>query len=92
MSELIESLSRMKASSQSKSYFIGLERGKVWASDSADYFEIQDWARFGGDDFVRVALPDEEERHYTVLKAETELEWGQYVKGWIDGVKEASRK
>jgi hypothetical protein len=92
MTEIIDTLARMKSSSSSKSYIIGLERGRMWAMDSADFFQMKEWTDFGGEDFVRVALPDDEERHYHVLKAETELEWGQYVKGWIDGVKEAARK
>lgn len=92
MSDLKEMLVRMKSSSVSKSYLIGLERGRVWAMDSADYFERKEWSGFGSEDYVSVSLPEDEERHYHILKAETDLEWGQYVRGWIDGVKEASRK
>jgi hypothetical protein len=91
MSDVKEMLVRLKAASVSKSYLIGLERGRVWAMDSADFFELRQWKDFGGDDFANISLPGAEEAHYHVLKAETALEWGQYVRGWIDGVKEAAR-
>ncbi len=92
MSEIIDSLVRMKGQSQSKSYFIGLERGRYWASGVGDYFDVRQWSEFGGSDFASVSLPDDEDSHFHVLKAETELEWAQYVKGWLDGVREAARR
>jgi hypothetical protein len=92
MSELIEKLVRMKTPSQSKSYFIGVERGKIWAEDEGDYLEIRKWIDFGGSDYLNISLPDNEETHYHVMKAETDIEWEHFVRGWIDGVKETGRK
>jgi hypothetical protein len=92
MSELIEKLVRLKAPSQTKSYFIGLERGRIWAMDIADYFELKEWNGVGGGDPAMIALPVDEEQHYHTLTAESDIEWAQYVKGWLDGVKEASGK
>ena len=92
MSELIEQLLKMKAPSQSKSYFIGLERGKTWAEDDGDYLEIREWSDFGGSDYRNVALPGDEEMHYHLLNAESDIEWTQFVRGWIDGVKSSKKQ
>jgi hypothetical protein len=90
MSELIEQLLKMKAPSQSKSYFIGLERGKIWAEDEGDYLEVRQWSDFGG--YHRgIALPGDEEMHYHVIKAESDVEWEPFVRGWIDGVKSSKK-
>ncbi len=88
--ELIERLVGMKAPSQSKSYFIGLERGRIWAEDG-DYIEVRRWSAFRGE-YLDVALPDYEEMHYLVLNAESRIEWVQFVRGWIDGVKSFKRQ
>jgi len=92
MNELIEKLLRFKAPSQSKSYLLGLERGRLWAEDSADYVNLREWHEFQDGDYMAVVLPKEEEIHYHILKSETGIEWNQYVRGWISGVKEISRK
>lgn len=89
MTEIIEQLLKMKAPSQSKSYFIGLERGRIWAEDEGDYVEVRQWS--GSGYHSGIALPGNEEMHYHVIKAESHIEWEPFVRGWIDGVK-ASKK
>lgn len=88
MDEMIESLLRNKDGSESKSYLIGLERGRIWASGDADYFEMREWSEVKAEDFDDLILPHKEEMHFKVLGAETPLEWEAYLKGWIDGVRE----
>jgi hypothetical protein len=92
MNDLIEKLLRSKATSQSKSYLIGIERGRLWAEDTADYLNLREWHEYQGEDSMAVMLPKEEELHYHVLKSETGIEWNQYVRGWVSGVKEIARK
>jgi hypothetical protein len=67
---------------------IGLERGRIWASGDADYFEIREWCEVELDSFDDLVLPPREDMHFKVLSAEAELEWKPYLKGWVDGVKE----
>jgi len=81
-----------KARSSSKSYFVGLERGRIWANDYADYFEVKEWSDLAGEDFTRLNLPDSEELHFKMLGSETPLEWDDYLQGWLAGVKEAAGK
>lgn len=88
MGEMVEKLLRNKDSSTSKSYFIGLERGRIWASSDADYFEMKEWSKAKIEEFDDLTLPHAEEMHYKVLGSESELEWQSYLKGWIDGVRE----
>ena len=88
MSGVLDGLLRDRAPSEAKSYFIGLERGRVWAQDSADYFEMRQWSEERAEEFDDLVLPGTEERHFRVLMTETPLEWAAYLKGWIDGVRE----
>lgn len=87
MSEILERLVGNREASEAKSYFIGLERGRVWAEDYADYFEIREWAEL--DDDGDLTLPTDEDVHLRMLMAETRLEPDAYVRGWLAGVKEA---
>ncbi len=88
MDRMLASLVRNTTSSQTKSYLIGLERGRIWASESADYFEIREWGELEIQEEEEQALPSNEELHFRVLQAETPLEWDSYVKGWVEGVRE----
>jgi hypothetical protein len=88
MPGIIESLVKMKGSSKNKAYFVGLHRGRIWASDFADYFEMKEWSTMDHKEFDRLVLPHNEKLHFSVLSSETELEWQEYLRGWIDGVKE----
>jgi hypothetical protein len=88
MDRMLASLIRNKSSSETKSYLIGLERGRIWASESADYFEIREWGELEVQDEEEQTLPSNEELHFRVLQAETPLEWHPYVKGWVEGVRE----
>lgn len=92
MNVFIEKLLRVKGASQSKSYLIGLERGMLWAEDVADYFDLKDWSQYREDDALSVVLPEDEETAYKILKAETPIEWENYVRGWLNGVKTVARK
>lgn len=88
MSELINSMVKNKDASESKSYLIGLERGRVWAEDYADYFDMRQWSESDASEFEDLILPDDEGTHFKLLGAETPLIWTSYLKGWLDGVKE----
>jgi hypothetical protein len=88
MHEMVERLLHNKEPSESKSYLIGLERGRIWASSDADYFEMREWSELNADNLDEVVLPPREEMHFKVLGSESTLEWEAYVKGWFDGVKE----
>ncbi|MBD3210199.1 hypothetical protein GF318_02350 [Candidatus Micrarchaeota archaeon] len=90
MTEMVESLLRNREGSESKSYLIGLERGRIWASGDADYFEMREWSELRVETLAELALPPREEMHFKVLGAETELDWEPYLKGWLDGVKEVA--
>jgi len=92
MPEMIDRLSRMKGKSTSKSYLIGLERGRIWAEDVADYIEIREWSELTVMGLSDAILPNGEEDHFHILGAETDLEWQSYVQGWLDGVKEIYEK
>ncbi|MFN7991351.1 MAG: hypothetical protein U0R44_04310 [Candidatus Micrarchaeia archaeon] len=92
MSEILERLLRNRDASSAKSYFIGLERGKIWAEDHADYFEIREWSELDATEFDDLILPHKESNHYKILRSETPLEWQDYLRGWIDGVREVYRK
>jgi hypothetical protein len=88
MDEIIERLMQNRDSSEAKSYLIGLERGRIWAEDTADYFDIRQWSEVEIDELDEIVLPPDEERYYVLIEAETPLEWPQYARGWIDGVKQ----
>jgi hypothetical protein len=92
MSGVLESLIGKKFRSNAKSYFIGLERGRLWAEDCADYFELREWSELRANEFDDLVLPHDEGDHFKVLVAETPLEWQEYLKGWLDGVREIRQK
>ena len=92
MSGILEKLLRNRAPSTSKSYLIGLERGRIWAEDYADYFEVKEWGEIEPESLSSVTLPHNEELHFKVLGAESELELESYIKGWLEGVKEIAGK
>jgi hypothetical protein len=92
MSGILERLLNNKAPSTSKSYLVGLERGRIWAADYADYFEVKEWGNLNPEDIGDIALPHNEELHFKVLGAESELELDPYIEGWLAGVKEIARK
>ncbi|MDD5172014.1 MAG: hypothetical protein PHF60_03175 [Candidatus ainarchaeum sp.] len=92
MSGILERLLSNKAPSTSKSYLIGLERGRIWAADYADYFEVKEWGEIEPEDFGSITLPHNEELHFKVLGSESDLELEPYIKGWLEGVKEIARK
>lgn len=89
MSFIIESLVRNREASEAKSYIIGLERGRIWAEDCADYFDMRRWCDMPDADF---ALPEGEETHLRSLRVKTPLETDAYVRGWREGVREIRRQ
>lgn len=89
--EIIERLLRNKHSSDAKSYLVGLERGRIWAEDNADYFEMRHWSEADPREFDYLVLPRGEDTYFTILKRDSPLEWDQYLKGWIDGVRQIAR-
>jgi len=89
MDKVLDSLVRNKTDSAMKSYLVGLERGRIWASaESRDYYERREWSELNPEEFEDNVLPEKEELHFRVLQAETPLDWESYVKGWVAGVKE----
>ena len=92
MSDIIEALLRNKHSSDAKSYFVGLERGRIWAEDYADYFEMRQWSEMSYLEFDYLVLPRGEDTHFKVLGRDSPLEWNEYLRGWIDGVKQVVRE
>lgn len=86
MSAMIDSLKRNQDLSDTKSYLIGLERGRIWAEDVADYFDRRRWSECEPE--AELELPVDEEGHFTVLSRETPLARDAYLRGWLDGVKE----
>ena len=92
MSVLLEMLKQNKDFSMSKSYLIGLERGRVWAEDCADYFEMREWSESEVNEFDDLILPDNESIHFRIMSDETPLDWNAYLKGWIEGVREIKQK
>lgn len=92
MSGILERLLGDKSASTSKSYFIGLERGRIWAEDYADYFEVREWGEKKVDDIADLILPDSEDFHLRLLGNETPLELDAYIRGWLAGVKEVAGK
>lgn len=89
MTGVLDRLLRNKTHSDAKSYFVGLERGRIWAEDCGDYFEIRQWSESDHRDFDDLTLPHDEAMHFRILSAESPLEWREYLRGWIEGVKEA---
>ncbi len=89
MSAVIETLIRNRDVSEAKSYLIGLERGRTWAEDYADYFEIRRWSELKDGELV---LPPYEELHLRALSNKTPIETAAYFRGWRDGVREIRRQ
>lgn len=92
MSGVLDRLLGNKSQGHAKSYFIGLERGRLWAEDRADYFELREWSELDADEFDDLVLPHDESEHFHIIRSETPVEWEAYLKGWIDGVKEIREK
>jgi hypothetical protein len=88
MSDVGENLLRNKGPSEAKSFIVGLERGRVWAEDYADYFSVREWSELDVDELPYINLPSDEEMYFRILSTESELEWRAYLKGWVAGVKE----
>ncbi len=92
MSDIGVNLLRNKDRSETKSFLVGLERGKVWAEDYGDYFTRREFSELDVDELPHLKLPEEEEDYFKFLSAESPLEWRAYLKGWVEGVKEAVKK
>ena len=92
MSEVLEKLISNKEPSEAKSYLIGLERGRVWAQDYADYYGMREWSEIKADDLDELVLPPEEKDYFEVVSAETPIQWRPYLRGWVKGVKEISQE
>jgi len=89
--DIIGKLIRNKDRSQAKSYLIGFERGRIWASDYADLLQAREWGEENHAEFEDLVLPDNEVDEYHILNSVTPLEWRDYLKGWIEGVRESRR-
>jgi len=92
MNEILEGLLRDRCDTESKSYLIGLERGRLWAMDRADYFELRQWSEMSHDDFEDLVLPHDENDHFRIITSETPVQWEAYLRGWISGVREIRQK
>lgn len=92
MSGILESLLRIKDASETKSYLIGFERGRIWAEEYADYFEMREWSEVKVDECNGPVFPQGEGEHFRIICAETPIEWQPYLKGWVEGVKEILQK
>jgi len=89
----IDRLVRLRTvASESESYLTGMDRGRIWAEDMADYVEIREWSETEVEKLEEAVLPHGEETHFHILSAESPLEWLAYVRGWLKGVKEAYEK
>ncbi len=88
MSDLGDNLLRNRDKSESKSYFVGLERGRIWAQEYADYFQMREYSELNLDELLHFDLPDDEERHFRLLSTESPLELQAYLRGWVAGVRE----
>lgn len=89
--DILDKLLRIKQPSQAKSYLIGFERGQRWATEYADYIEAKEWGKMSANDFDDLVLPENEMNEYRLMNADTPLEWTDYLKGWLEGVREARR-
>jgi hypothetical protein len=92
MSDLGDEILRNRDSSETKSYIIGLERGRIWAEDYADYFTMREFSELDVDELTHFSLPNEEERHYRIIAMESPLELRAYLKGWVAGVREVVKR
>lgn len=92
MSDVGENLLRDRDPSLSKSFIVGLERGRIWAEDYADYFTMREMSELDVDELLHFNLPSDEERHFRILSSESHLEWRHYIKGWVAGVREVVKR
>lgn len=92
MSEAGENLLRNKEQSETKSYLVGLERGKVWAEDYADYFTMREFSELDIEELVHFSLPQDEDRHFRILSTESPMELRAYIRGWLAGVRESTKR
>ena len=92
INDILERLMKNQDNSKSKSYFIGLERGRIWAENYADYFDMRQLAELNSQEVSDLVIPTEEERHFHIINSETPLEWTAYLKGWLEGVKEINQR
>lgn len=92
MSGIAEALLGDKDHGEIKSYLVGIERGKAWASKTGDYFKVREWSEANIEEFDDLVLPDLEKRIFILMSIETPLEWRAYLKGWLEGVKEIRRQ
>lgn len=92
MSDVGDSLLRNREHSETKSFIIGLERGRIWAEDYADYFTMREYSELDVDELMHISLPGDEERHFRLLSTESPLELRSYIRGWIAGVKESIQR
>jgi hypothetical protein len=92
MSDVGENLLRNRERSETKSYIVGLERGRVWAEDYGDYFTVREFSELDVEELMHLELPHDEERYFRVLSTESPLEWKSYLKGWVAGVREVVGK
>ena len=89
--DIIDSLIRNKDRSQAKSYLIGFERGQIWATDFADSIQVRQWSEENHIEFEDLVLPDDEVDEYHMLNSLSPLEWQDYLKGWLEGVRDMRR-
>ncbi len=89
---VLESLVRIKDLSSSKSYFTGLERGRIWAENHADYFEIREWSEANHEEFDDLILPGREREEFYMIDSQSRMDWRAYLKGWLEGVREIREK
>lgn len=90
MNDIGDSLLMNRDPSERKSYLIGLERGRIWAMEYADYFDMRGYCGIDIAELGDLKLPEGEERHFRVISMESPLEWRAYISGWLAGVKESS--
>jgi hypothetical protein len=92
MSDLGDKILRNQDNSETKSYIIGLERGRVWASDYADYFTMREYSELDVEELLHFDLPNDEDRHFRLLSTESPLELRAYLRGWVAGVREVVKR
>ena len=92
MSDLGDEILRNRDASETKSYIIGLERGRIWATDYADYFTMREFSELNVDELPYFSLPNDEDRHYRIISMESPLELRAYMKGWVAGVREVVKR
>lgn len=78
--------------SKDKSYFLGYQRGHVWAVNHADYIDLRQLSEYNIEDFSETHLPKDEEMYFRYINRNNELDSDNYLSGWLDAVKEARKK